>query len=303
MPDQEKTEAPETDHDDSESPQSLMHYMAEQVHRYDVFPRAAQLAYYQLFSLFPILLFIGILLSLLPMPNLWESLLEYLRGVLPPQAFSLVVGTLANASKRRPHELLSVSLLALIWSSSTWMEALISSLNAAYHAHASRGWWRERVLAILLTIGMTTFILISLTVVFFGTTIINIIADHNAYGETFRIAWQTGQWPVVAAFVLIGLDLVYFVAPNVKQPWRWVSPGSAIAVGAWLLISLGLKIYVSRISDYNVTYGVLGSFMILMLWIYLTSAAILLGGVINGALLTRTGKQVEKTAEELVAGD
>lgn len=275
----------------------LYHLVIERAQQHDILSRAAQLAYYQLFSLFPTLILIAILFSALPLPDLSGNLLEYFSGVLPQQAYSLIRTTLAQATEHRPSELLSISLLALIWASSTGMEALINSLNIAYQAEASRGWWRERLMAILLTLGLSTFILLALLIVFFGETIIKLLAQYYGLGSTFKTIWQTAQWPVAAAFVLFGLDLVYYFAPNIRQRWRWVTPGATIALVCWLSISFGLKIYVSRFSDYNVTYGVLGSFMILMLWLYLTSVAILLGGVINGAKNSMVKRRAEAASD------
>lgn len=249
---------------------------------YEIFGRAAQLAYYLLFALFPTLIFLALLISALPFPTLLDQLLDYFQRILPPQAFVIVRAILAPDTISQRPGLLSLSLLATIWAASSGMEAIISSLNTAYQAGSHRSWWKERILAIALTVGLATFILMALVIVFFEGTITNHIAEVYGFGSAFRTFGTLAQWPIAAAFVLMGLDLIYYFAPNISQRWRWVTPGASIAVILWLLISFGFRVYVTRYANFSATYGTLGSFMVLMLWLYLTSATILLGGVING---------------------
>ncbi len=263
---------------------SIVHLIIEKAEACDVLGRAAQLAYYLLFSLFPTLIFVAVLVSALPMPRLFDELLTYFEGVLPPQAFGIVRSTLEQTGSRQTGSLLSISLLATVWASSSGMEAIIASLNAAYHVRSSRGWWRERLLAIGLTLGLATFVMLALVIVFFGGAITNQVARVYGLGPTARIFWHVAQWPLAAVFVLFGLDLIYYFAPNVRQRWRSVTTGASVAVVVWLLISVGLRLYLTRFSNFSMAYGALGSFMVLMLWLYLTSVAILLGGVINGVL-------------------
>lgn len=265
----------------------LLHQVVDKAIACDVPGRAAQLAYYLLFALFPTLIFVALLISALPVPRLFEDLLDYFARVLPSPAFTVVSGALEQASGAQPRGLLSLSFLATIWASSSGMEAVIVSLNAAYHVRESRRWWRERLLAILLTLGLTIFIIVALVIVFFGGTIADYAARVYEFGEGARLFWHVAQWPIAAGFVLFGLDLIYYFAPNLKQEWKWVTPGASVAVVLWLAISLGLRFYLTRYSNLTITYGALGSFMVLMLWLYFASATILLGGVINGVLNSR----------------
>jgi membrane protein len=258
-----------------------LHLILQKAEACDIMGRAAQLAYYLLFAMFPSLLFMAVLISALPMPKLYDDLLVYFEGIIPPQAFTVVRGALEQTGARRTGSLLSISILATLWASSSGMGAIISSLNAAYQAKSSRGWLRERLLAIALTLGLATFVIISLVIVFFGGAITNAVAIRYGFGPRALIFWHVAQWPIAGVFVLFGLDLIYYLAPNIKQPWRWATAGAAVAVLAWLAASVGLRLYLTRFSNFN-AYGALGSFMALMLWLYLTSTAILFGGVING---------------------
>jgi membrane protein len=250
----------------------------------EILARAAQLAYYLLFALFPTLIFIAIVLSFQPLPHLFDDLLDYFQRVLPPQSFKLVKSTLEASAGARPHELFGLSLIIVIWAASSGMEALITALNVAYEARSSRGLLKERLLAILLTLCLGGLTLVALSMLFFGGTIGNRISRAYGFGETFEAIWGLARWAISAGCLLFGLDLLYYFAPNVEQKWKWITPGAVIAILFWFAISITLRFYVARISDYSAIYGALGGVMVLMLWLYFTSLSILLGGVINGTL-------------------
>lgn len=250
----------------------------------EVFGRAAQLAYYWLFALFPLLIFLTALLAFLPIRKDWAHITGLLSDMLPPDAYTLVIKTLHEVINYPRGGLLSFSILLAIWVSSSGMVAIITSLNIAYDAPLTRSWWEERFLAILLTLGMTVFILTALTLMFFGEDISSRIASAYGFGEKFKIFWGLAQWPMVVFLIFLGLDLIYYFAPNIKHRWKYFTPGAIFAVTLWLLISFGFRFYVSHFANYNATYGTLGGVMILMLWFYLTGLAILIGGEINSVL-------------------
>ena len=260
------------------------HLVLEKAYSAEILARSAQLAYYLLFALFPTLIFIAILVSVQPLPHLFEDLLDYFQRVLPPQSFMLVKSTLEASAGAKPQELFGLSLIIVIWAASSGMEALITSLNVAYEARSSRGLLKERLLAILLTVSLSGLTLAALSMLFFGGAIGDRISRSYGFGETFQTIWGLARWPISAACLLFGLDLLYYFAPNVEQKWKWVTPGAIVAILLWFAISLTLRFYVSRISDYSAIYGALGGVMVLMMWLYFTSLAILLGGVINGTL-------------------
>lgn len=247
----------------------------------EVFGRAAQLAYYWLFSLFPLLIFLTALLAYLPIRHKTDSWLNVVSRLLPMDAYTLVDQTVQQIISNRRSGLLSFSILVAVWASSSGMEAIISSLNKAYGATASRAYWREKLLAIGLTLGLTVFVFLALTLIFFGESIGLRISEYFGLGELFQTVFGIALWPLISILILIGVDLIYYYAPNIRQRWRWFTLGAAFAVTGWLLISFGFRYYVSRFGNYNATYGALGGVMVLMLWFYLTGVVILVGGEIN----------------------
>lgn len=262
----------------------LFEHLWNECSRDDVFGRAAQLAYYLLFSIFPMLLFLAALLAFLPISGLMDSLLGYLSRVLPPEAFNMLSGTAVEVLQRQRPGLLSIGLAVTLWSSSSAVAALIGSLNVAYNVQEHRPWWKQRVLAIFLTIGLAVFTIMALALIFFGGSIGESIALVYGFGSSYHVFWNIAQWPLLIIFVLFGVDLIYYLAPNLPLRWRWITPGSVFAVICWIAISYGLRFYLGRFSNYNATYGSIGGVMVMMLWLYLTGLVILIGGEINSTL-------------------
>jgi membrane protein len=252
----------------------------------EIFGRAAQLAYYWFFSLFPLFLFLTTLLAYLPISKELDQWLSALSNILPPEAYSLIRSTFDEITGQQRHGLLSFSVIALIWGASSGMEAIISSLNIAFDAPTKRPWWRERLLALSLTLGLAVFILSAMTLIFFGGSISGRIASTYGFDGSFKTLWSLAQWPIIILLLLLALELIYYFAPNIKHEkngkrWKWLTPGTLFALFFWLAISYGLRIYVSNFGNYNATYGALGGVMVLMLWLYFTGIAILVGGEIN----------------------
>jgi membrane protein len=227
------------------------------------------------------------LLAYLPVHQRTDHWLTIVRRLLPLDAYTLVDETVHQIISQRHGGLLSFSILIAIWAASSGMEAIIGSLNKAYGAIESRPWWREKALAIGLTLGLTVFVLTALMLIFFGESLGMRVAQVFGLGALFQTVFGVALWPLSSILILFGVDLIYYFAPNVQQRWHWFTPGAVFAVVCWLLISFGFRYYVSRFGNYNATYGALGGVMILMLWFYLTGVAILVGGEINS--VTREG--------------
>ncbi|HEX5080957.1 MAG TPA: YihY/virulence factor BrkB family protein [Blastocatellia bacterium] len=252
----------------------------------DVFGRAAQLAYYWLFSIFPLLIFLTTLLAFLPMRRNLDQWIGAVSAVLPPDAYSLLNNTFQQITREQRGGLLSFSILLMLWSSSSGMEAIITALNRAYDTAPARAWWKVRLLAIGLTLGMAVFIISALALIFFGEYIGAQMARYFGFSSAFETFWAVAQLPIIIALTLLGIELIYYFAPNIGRGrdgrrWEWFTPGAIFAVGLWLLSSFGFRYYVSRFGHFDATYGALGGVMVLMLWLYLTGLAILVGGEIN----------------------
>ena len=231
------------------------------------------------------LLFLTALLAYVQKPALFDSLFEYLNTVLPRDAYSLLSTTFTQIVERPRGGLASFGIALTIWAASAGMESLINALHAAYDARG-RGWAKDKWRSIWMTLGLGVFVTTALVLLFFGGLIGNQIAAGFGYGALFQTGWALVRWAVIVGFIFFALELIYFLAPNVKQRWRATTPGALFALISWLLISYGFKHYVARFGNYNATYGALGGVMILMIWLYLTGVAILIGGELNSVLRT-----------------
>ena len=254
---------------------------------HDLLGRAAQLSYYFLLAVFPLLLVLVTLLGYFAESGseLHNKLLSYLSTVMPSSSVMLVHTTLDEITKARGGGKLSVGILAALWAASNGMGAISSTLNVAYAVKEDRPWWRVRLVAIFLTIMVSLFIIVALAIVFFGGHLGDRVAAHFGFSAAFTIAWRVLQWPIALVFLLLTFDLIYYLAPNDRRPKRRLWTGGAItAVVLWLLVSFGFRLYLHFFNSYSVTYGSLGALIVLMLWFYFTGLAILIGGEVNSEL-------------------
>jgi membrane protein len=272
-----------------------------EIQKDDVFGRAAQLAYYFLLALFPLLLFLTSVIGLLlgSGTGLRHSLFNYLSQVLPGSAFSLVDSTMYEVSAASSGSKVTFGLLAALWAASNGMGAITQALNAAYNVTESRPWWKQRLTAVGLTLALSVLVISALVLLLYGGRLAEHIGGSYGLGEAFIVGWKVVQWPIVLAFMLLAFALIYYLAPDLhEQSWVWVTPGSVVGVALWLLVSLSFKLYLHFFDSYSKTYGALGAVIVLMLWLYLTGAAILIGGEVNSEIENAAAEAGDPDAKE-----
>ncbi len=263
------------------------YHIWQEIYAGDLFNRAATLSYYFLLALFPLLLFLLALLGSFADTGteLRNNLFRFLSQVVPGSAFQLIDSTITEVSQNSGGGKLSFGLLTALWFASNGMGAITDTLNATYGVKDSRPWWKVRLVAVGLTAALAVLIVSALTLLVYGGEIGNSVASTLHLGNVFAVTWNILQWPIVLSFVLFAFALVYYFAPDLKhQKWYWITPGSLVGVGLWLLVSFGLRLYLHYFNRYSVTYGSLGAVIILMLWFYLMGMAILIGGKVNAEI-------------------
>jgi membrane protein len=267
----------------------------------NVFGRAAELSYYFLLALFPFLIFITSTIGLVlgSGTGTRHTLFDYLGRIMPPSAFQLLDNTMQEVSAASSGGKLSFGILAALWAASNGMTAITQTLNTAYDLKESRSWWKQRLVAIGLTIALSILIILALVLIVAGGRIAEGLASAYGLGPTFPIAWKIIQWPVVLACMILAFALIYYLAPDFReQSWAWLTPGAAIGVVLWLLVSIAFRVYLNFFDSYSATYGSLGAVIILMLWLYFTGTAVLIGGEINSEIENAAAKQGEPDAKE-----
>ena len=194
-----------------------------------------------------------------------------------------------------------VSLLLALWGVSGAFRSVMEAMNVMYEIEEDRPFWKQLLISIFLSLGVAALLLCALVLVVFGPEIGGAVADSVGLGSIFQITWSIVQWPVLIFLVVFAFALVYYYAPDVEQRFRWVSPGSIVAVLMWLLFSLAFAVYVERSGSFHPTYGSLAGIAILMLYIYYSAFIMLVGAQLNQVIEEHIpgGKdEGEKTIDE-----
>lgn len=265
-----------------------------------VFARAAELSYYFLLALIPFLIFLTSVIGMVlgSGTGTRHALFDYLARIMPPSAFQLIDNTMLELSTASGGGKLSFGILAALWAASNGLNAITDSLNTAYDLKESRPWWKQRLTAISLTIALSVLIISSLVLVMAGGRIAEWLARVYGFGPVFPLTWKIIQWPVILGCMILAFALIYYFAPDFrKQSWKWLTPGAAIGVALWLLVSIGFRFYLQFFNSYSATYGSLGAVIILMLWLYFTGAAVLIGGEVNSEIENAAATRGEPEAK------
>ena len=244
---------------------------------------AAQLAYYFFLSLFRALLVVVTVTSFFPY-HILDDILRWFARFTPPDVLDIIKTQIQQITKSGNTSLLTFGILGALWSSSSAMSAIIDTLNRAYGVKEGRTWWKTQILAVILTIVLSVFMLVSLTLVLAGPEIAEHLAARVGVGPVFALIWKILQWPVVFLLISEGFAMVYYIAPDVEQRWPWIRPGAHIATLLWLAISIAFRFYIVNFGQFNKMYGSIGAVIVLLLWFYLSGLVLLLGAELNSEI-------------------
>lgn len=263
----------------------------------DIFSNAAQVAFYFLFALFPLLVFlISIFGIILGQSNEMRSeLFNYMAQVMPASAYELVFKTMDEVIQGSSSGKITFGLAATLYSASAGIDNLRAALNDVYTLSEERSWWKRKLMSLLLTLGLGMMIFLALGIVFYGSQFINLILDKFGLPISSPFLLQALSVVIVLSVLLVTFDVLYYFAPNHKDlKWTWLTPGAVVAIALWLLASKGFSIYLGYFDSYAKTYGSLGAIIVLMLWLYITGLVVLFGGVVNSVLNEFSRGQYEK---------
>lgn len=251
---------------------------------------AAQMSYYFLLSLFPLLIFAVTLLAYLPINP--QDLFNLIRDFAPGDTVQTVEDTLNEVLQNQRGGLLSFGIIATIWSASNGMNSVIKGLNYAYEVQETRPFYKARGMSILLTIGLILVIAAFLILQVFGKQIGLFASEYLGVSEQFLTIWTWIRWLIPPLLLFAVFAGIYYFAPNLKVTYKAVIPGAIFAAVGWVLVSLGFSFYVNNFGNYSATYGSIGGIIILMIWFYLSAIIILIGGEINALMNELKGRTV-----------
>ncbi len=244
---------------------------------------AAQLAYYLLLALAPAVVFLVALASFFP-AEVVQQMVGSLGAFAPPDVVAIIHEQLQRVAEGEQGGLLTVGIGMALWSSSAAVVSITGALNRAYDIEEARPWWKVRLVAIALTLALALFVITAVALVMVGPTIAEQVAARVGLGPAFEWTWKMLQWPLVFVLIAVAVGMLNYFAPDAEQDWQWITPGAALSTVLWLLASLAFKIYLSNFADYNATYGSLGGVIVLMLWLYISSLAVLIGAEMNAEI-------------------
>jgi membrane protein len=287
------------------SPWQLLTRIQRQIYQDELLGRAAELAYFFLFAIFPLLLFLTTLLGYLAREHmpLGRVLFEFVSSVSPSaEVTALLRDTLAEITAGRSGGKLSLGIAIALLAASNGVLALGRTLNAAYGLRETRRWWSRRLRGVALVIVFAVLIVTALALAFSGGALAEWAADAVDLGAAFPWLLRVAQWTVVLVCAVFSFDLLYNFAPDAGREDRvWFTPGALVGVALWLGASFGFRQYLLHIGYYSRAYGSLGAVIVMLLWFYLSGMAILVGGELNSELSKAEAEAAARAAAEAAA--
>ena len=249
---------------------------------------AAALTYYGLLSLFPALLALVSLVGLFGDPQTTtDKITEIVTAIGPSSGGDTFSGPIESITSNRGAAGLTLilGLAAALWSASAYIGAFMRASNVIYETPEGRPFWKLRPLQLLVTLVMIVLIaVVALGLVLTGP-IVEAVAEPIGLSSTAVTVWSIAKWPVLAALFISLIAILYYSSPNAKlRGFKWVTPGSIVAIVIWVIASAGFAFYVANFGSYDKTYGTLGGMIVLLVWFWITNLAILFGHQLNAEL-------------------
>lgn len=255
-----------------------------EVQRNHTLQMAAALSYYSVLSVFPALIFLSAMLAFLPLPDLFNQLLPLMERFFPPETIKLIQDILRQVIFSHRATFLSFGMLGTVLAASGGFSAAIEALDMAYDVDDPRPFWKTRWLAVALTFLIGTLLLLGFSVMLVGPRFGHWLAARVHLSRLFVLLWPYLHWAIAVASIVLAVEALYYLAPNVKQRFLATLPGAVFAVACWIGLSYLLGIYFRHFAGYNKTYGALGGAIAIMVWMYWTSFAVLAGAELNAEL-------------------
>jgi membrane protein len=261
---------------------------------------AGALTYYALMSLFPTALLGLSLLGLIGQyPSTYDAIIGYLREVAPPDVVAPLDSSLRAALRHKgtAANALVVSVLLTLYGTTGVLEACRRALNVVFEVHGGRSFLRRKAVDVLSTFVVLALTLVSLVLVFVGGGFADDLLGFIGLGSTGARIWSVARWPAAVVVAMLVFSYLYYVTPDVQhRAWRWITPGAVIGVLLWLAASFGFSVYLSSIGQATALYGAFTAAIVLVVWLWLTSVALLLGAELNAEI--ERSKELEEGVPE-----
>jgi membrane protein len=252
----------------------------------DMLDWAAALTYYSVLSIFPGVVVVTAIVGLLGQSSS-EPLIENVQQLAPGGARETLVNLIrelqGSASFAGPVAI--IGLAGALWAASGYIGAFMRAANAIYEVEEGRPVWKTLPLRVVLTLAMVVLLAATAIGLVLTGSIAERVGDLLGVGSTAVLVWNVAKWPVLAILVGLAIALLYWASPNVRHPgFRWLTPGSLLAIVVWVLASLGFAFYVANFASYNKVYGSLAAVIVFLIWLWISNIAILLGAEFDAEL-------------------
>ena len=244
--------------------------------------RASSIAFNLLMALLPASIFLFTLIPFIPIPNFQQELIKLFESIIPSEAYAFLESTIVDVITRRSGGLLIFMFIATIIFSTNGIHALIHAFVVSAHEFKSRSWVDQRKISVVLLLIVVVMISLAGFLLIFGKMAINRLVEvHILESNLVYYLIMTLKWIVIILLLFLAISFLYWLAPAKKSDFRFISPGSIIATFLFILTSLGFSAYVNNFGQYNKLYGSIGTLIVILVWLYLNSIALLIGFELN----------------------
>jgi membrane protein len=257
---------------------------------------AAALTYYGVLAIFPMLIVLVSILGLIG-HSATQPLIENLGKVAPGPAREIFTSAIKNVqrSKGTAGILFIVGLAGGLWSASAYIAGFMRASNIVWDVGEGRPIWKTIPLRLAVTLVTVVLLTVSAVAVVLTGGLAKQVGDVIGVGSSAVTVWDIAKWPVLVLVVSLTLSILYYASPNVRHPgFRWITPGSVLAVLLWIVASAVFAFYVASFASYNKTYGALGGIVVFLVWLWITNTVILLGAELNAEI--ERGRQIQAGA-------
>ncbi len=270
---------------------SIVKETVKEVSDDDIGGLAAEMAYHSILAIFPFLLFLAGLTSIIDnvfgVGNLTNRIVDKASNVMPQDATSLLRSFTNEVVNSQGTGAIIFGLVGALWAASSATSTAMKALNRAYDVKEDRGFVRKKLISLGITVIFASFVLTAAILIGTGTVVAGGLGHALGWHSQFVTLWNWLTLPAAVLLITIAVALLYWLAPNTGHKWQWITPGALLFVVGWLIASLAFAFYISRFGSYNRTYGSLGAVIVLLIWLYWTNILMLIGGELNAVLARR----------------
>lgn len=258
--------------------------------------RAGSVAYSFFIALFPFIIFLFTLIPYFNVDTLQQEIFNMLYRVMPPDTFDAAQSTIQDVLENKRGGLLSFGFIFALLFATNGVNSLISNFNHSAHQLETRGFWKQQLVAILLTSVITILFLVAVVLIIFSSTVLNEILSFMRLDTISPFIVESVRFLLMLLVVMLIITVLYNYGPAKRREWRFISPGAILATVLIIVSSIGFSFYVSNFSQYNKLYGSIGTLLVILLWIYINALVLILGFELNASIASAKNKrEIKKT--------